>query len=84
VAGDVVDDRVDESGVVDVLPSWPPTAAADVPGPADTVGIGDDDELRAVGQFIPAISSFGLLRAAEAAVHHDDQRCGRCRLPAGM
>jgi hypothetical protein len=24
VAGDVVDDRVDESGVVDVLPSWRP------------------------------------------------------------
>jgi len=38
-----------------------------------------DDELRAVGQLIPAISPFGLLRAAEAAVHHDDERRGRCQ-----
>jgi hypothetical protein len=40
VVGDVDDDRVDESDVVDVLPARPATApAVDVPGLADTVGI---------------------------------------------
>ena len=50
--------------------------AVDVPGPADTVGIGDD-ELCAVGQFIPAVSSLGLLSAAETTAHHHDEWCGR-------
>src|SRR5271156_4587358 len=36
------------------------------------VGIGDD-EPRRVGQWIPAVRSFGLFGPAEATVQHDDQ-----------
>ena len=82
VAADFVDDSVDEADVVDALATGPTTApAVGVPCPAHAVGIGDD-ELRAIRQLVPAVSPFGLLRAAEAAVHHDDQRCGRCQ-PGG-
>ena len=40
VVGDVADDRVDETDVVDVFPARPAAApAVDAPGHADTVGI---------------------------------------------
>ena len=76
VGADLPDHRGDEADVVDILPHSLAAAAVPVPAPPDTVGIGDD-ELRRIGQLIPAIGVFGLLTGAGRPVQHDHQRCRR-------
>ena len=76
---DVGDGRGDEADVVDAFSRGPAATvpAIGIPGPVQTVRIGDD-ELGRVSQSVPAVSPFGLRGAAESAVQHDDQR-SRCR-----